>query len=257
MIDAHIHLDEYKAEEIDQYILRWQEKGVKAVVAVSSNLASSYRIVELKKKYPDFIYAAIGFHPEQKQPTEKELMEWVQLLKIERASISAIGEIGLPHYELDRLGGQSYLQRYIPFLDYLVQIAVQEELPVLLHGVHDKVEPILEILIRNHVKKAHFHWLKAPLEMIKKIISRGYFISVTPEVCYRSRDQELLSAIPLSHLLLETDGPWSYQGPFIDRETEPLMVREIAAFVAQAKRTTPEKVIEICQSNVQRLFLCR
>ncbi len=62
MIDAHIHLEQY--DNIEKEIDKWRLSGIKGVIAVSNDLASSYRTLELQTKYKDFIYAAVGFHPE-------------------------------------------------------------------------------------------------------------------------------------------------------------------------------------------------
>ncbi|MEW5322846.1 TatD family hydrolase [Geobacillus thermoleovorans] len=46
MIDAHIHLEQYT--DIDEQINHWQEAGITGVVAVSTDLRSSCRTLELK-----------------------------------------------------------------------------------------------------------------------------------------------------------------------------------------------------------------
>ncbi|GAA3328052.1 hypothetical protein GCM10020331_070470 [Ectobacillus funiculus] len=45
---------------------------------------------------------------------------------------------------------------------------------------------------------------------MKQITDSGYYISVTPEACYRERDQDLIRHVPLKQLLTETDGPWPF-----------------------------------------------
>ncbi|WP_025028889.1 TatD family hydrolase [Caldalkalibacillus mannanilyticus] len=257
MIDAHIHLDQYDLKEMDRYVTTWQEKGVNGVIAVSSDLASSYKTLELHSQYPTFIYPAIGFHPEKELPSSAEFTEWIQLLRKERESIVAIGEVGLPHYELSRLGGAPYLERAIAFFETIVKLAVVENLPLLLHAVYDKVERALSILERNQVEAAHFHWLKAPAHLVSKIVKRGYFVSVTPEVCYRKRDQELVDLIPLTLLLVETDGPWPYSGLFEGRETTPVLLHEIVRCVAMLKGMDVDTIDEACQNNAQKLLAYR
>ncbi|MED0669958.1 TatD family hydrolase [Aneurinibacillus aneurinilyticus] len=67
-IDAHLHLDQYPESETDKLISEWRSVGITGLVAVSTNLASAYRTLELKHRYPDFVYAAVGYHPEQALP---------------------------------------------------------------------------------------------------------------------------------------------------------------------------------------------
>uniref|UniRef100_C5D2F1 TatD-related deoxyribonuclease n=1 Tax=Geobacillus sp. (strain WCH70) TaxID=471223 RepID=C5D2F1_GEOSW len=200
MIDAHLHLDQYS--DIEEEIKKWQEAGIAAVVAVSTDLRSSYRTLELKQKFPDFIYAAIGFHPEQPLPSSLEWEEWLRLLQIERPHLSAIGEVGLPYYSAEAV---LRFSDYRDFFEQIVRTAAAASLPLAIHAVYDKASTALHILQKNKIKKAHFHWLKAEPAIIERIVACGYFISITPEVCYRTRDQKLLSRVPIKQLLLETD----------------------------------------------------
>ncbi|MCC3358579.1 TatD family hydrolase [Bacillus sp. REN16] len=230
MIDAHIHLEQYEDTILPVQIEKWQEAGVKGVIAVSNDLPSSYRTLELHEKFPGFVHPAIGFHPEQPLPIEQEYLEWERLVQAERKKIVAIGEIGLPHYNLEKLPFS--LEHYYDFLIRCLEVAVQQQLPVTLHAVHDKAEMVFDLLLKKQVAAAHYHWLKAPDEVIIKIVEAGYFISVTPEVCYRTRDQKLAKQVPLSQLLIETDGPWPYEEEFKNQPTTPLFLRCILSHLS-------------------------
>ncbi|MEH7383498.1 TatD family hydrolase [Bacillus sp. JJ1533] len=230
MIDAHIHLEQYEAKKLPAQIENWQEAGVKGVIAVSNDLPSSYRTLELQGKFPNFVHAAVGFHPEQPLPLEQDFVEWERLVQIERKKIVAIGEIGLPHYNLEKLPVS--LEHYSDLLTRCLEVAALHQLPVALHAVHDKAEMVFDHLQDKQITEAHFHWLKAPEDVINKIVKAGYFISVTPEVCYRSRDQMLAKQVPLSQLLIETDGPWPYEGEFKNQSTSPLFLRSIVSQLA-------------------------
>lgn len=253
MIDAHIHLDQYLNNHFEDELKRWREAGLKKVVAVSTSLASSYQTLELKHKYPDFVIAAIGFHPEQSIPTEREMLEWLSLLHAERSSIAAIGEVGLPHYQLESLGAGA-LEVHLGQLQQFAQLAVHERLPIILHAVHDKAALALNILRKEGIKLAHFHWLKASKETTEQILQAGYFVSLTPEVCYRTRDQELVKLVPLEQLLLETDGPWPFAGPFQELPTTPLMIKESATKVAQLKQLSTRELLAQCERNMKNLY---
>jgi TatD DNase family protein len=253
MIDTHIHLDKYPRDHLDKLIEEWRVGGVEGVVAVSTDLASAYDTLKLKEMYPEFIYVALGYHPEQALPQGQELNELRSLIKAERNRIVAIGEIGLPHYELQALGNPP-LEVYLELLQNFCELAVEQELPLVLHAVHDKAELALNLLAQNNVVKAHFHWLKAPDHIAKKIVHAGYYISVTPEVCYRERDQKLVEQVPLQQLLLETDGPWQYSKSFSTRKTTPLFLHEVVAKVGEIKKVPPKDVKEVCTLNSLSCF---
>jgi TatD DNase family protein len=252
MIDAHIHLNQYGLPEADRLIEEWINSGVRKVVAVSTDLASSYETLTLKRRYPTFIYAAVGYHPEQPIPSEKDVLEMLSLIKSERHLVSAIGEVGLPHYTLSNHSNP--INEYMDILSLFMDYAKKEDLPVLLHAVHDKAYPALQLLNKYNLTKAHFHWLKAPVEIVDKIIKAGYFISVTPEVCYRERDQRLAETVPLNQLLLETDGPWSFGGPFVQEKTTPKLLLPTAKQVASLKGISLEELLQQCRLNIVTLF---
>jgi TatD DNase family protein len=99
-----------------------------------------------------------------------------------------------------------------------------------------------------------FHWHKSTPETTAAICKAGYFISVTPEVCYRERDQQLVQAVPLGNLLLESDGPWPYRGEFSGQVTTSALVARVAEKVAELKHVAVEEVQAVTTNNAARLF---
>lgn len=57
----------------------------------------------MSEQFPHFVFPCIGWHPEQRLPTEQETLELLQLIKTEQDWIVGIGEIGLPYYKHDQL----------------------------------------------------------------------------------------------------------------------------------------------------------
>ncbi|SFE74707.1 TatD family hydrolase [Alteribacillus iranensis] len=252
MIDSHIHLHLY--DEVEARIEKWREYGVEKVVAVSSDLASSYRTLELKERFPDFILAGVGFHPEKPIPPRADIEEWKCLLHVERDNISCVGEIGLPHYELGTL--PETLAHHAEVFKEYIAAARTYRLPVALHAVHDKAAVAYDILQEEAPRlPAHFHWLKAPTDVVKKMARAGYFISVTPEVCYRERDQRLAALIPDDQLLIETDGPWPFRGPFSGELTTPLLLKKVISFLAGQRKEERDSLRAQLAKNALRLYV--
>ncbi|PWA12866.1 TatD family deoxyribonuclease [Pueribacillus theae] len=254
MIDAHIHLDQYPTEQIADQIKRWKEGGINGVVAVSTDLHSCYHTLSLAERFPDFVYPCLGWHPEQRLPTDKELNELIQLIRTEKHRINGVGEIGLPHYSLKQLGNPP-LEPYIELFTILTCEAKAQELPVAVHAVHNKAPLALAVLKEEKMTKAHFHWLKAEAEVLKEIIHEGYFISVTPEVCYRERDKRLVQSTPMGQLLLETDGPWPFSGPFSGKSTTPLFLFDSLEKVAAIKGKSIVEAKFQLRQNIEKLYL--
>lgn len=253
MIDAHLHLDQYTAEEIDRFIEQWRNAGIEGVVAVSKDLASSYRTLELKQQYPDFVYAAVGHHPEQPPPDESDANELLALIECEREQISAVGEVGLPHYSLDKWG-TDLLEKQRALLAAFMREAKKLDLPLALHAVHDKVQPVLDMLLSDKIERAHFHWLKADSQTLQEVFDSGYSLSLTPEVCYRERDKEVARLAPLEQMMIETDGPWPFSGPFEGIPTTPMFLKDVVRKIAELKNCPETKIMEQTVKNTKKIY---
>ncbi|KEO83458.1 TatD family hydrolase [Tumebacillus flagellatus] len=254
MIDAHLHVEMYPDEELESLIETWREGGIESVVAVSTGLRSSYRTLELQVRYPDFVRAAVGMHPEYPVPPERDVTELLALIRQERHRLVAVGEVGLPHYEVEKLGAGA-LEAWTELLGTFAETAREHDLPLVLHAVHNKAPLAFQALQRHGVTRAHFHWLKAAPDDLQQILDAGYYVSVTPDVCHRERDQRLASLVPLPQLLLETDGPWPHEGPvFGGRRTTPLFLQEMVGPVARLKHLMPEELVRRVRGNTAACY---
>ena len=68
------------------------------------------------------------------------------------------------------------------------------------------------------------------------MIKNGYFISVTPDVCYEKEIQRLVHLYPLEQMMVETDGPWPFEGPFQSQITHPSMIHQSIKVIADIKK---------------------
>lgn len=209
----------------------WQTSGVEGVLAVSVDRPSSERTLELKERFPGFVFAALGEHPEWPLSSEREFYSLLDLIRSERGRISAIGEVGLPHYHRKD-------QKPLAMERFRIWSSLSRELslPLALHAVYEGAEEALLVLREEGVTRAHFHWLKAADEVVVEILAAGYHISVTPEVCYRERARELARQVRGRGfpLLFETDGPWPYEGPFAGEPSDPSWLSKVIRCTAEA-----------------------
>ena len=197
----------------------------------------------------------MGLHPERPDASWEEVEAVLEQLRAHRDRIAALGEVGLPHYALlDGSMSAEQAYRHEAFLHALVKGAVALGLPVVLHAPHAAADKALAVVQRYEPSGVVFHWHKGSPETTAAICEAGYFVSVTPEVCYRERDRQLVRAVPLRNLLLESDGPWPYGGEFTGQLTTPAVVARLAAEVARLKAVGLEEVRNAVWENAQRLF---
>jgi len=255
LIDAHCHLASPHYHDVEGLIRRSRKAGIVGVIAVGSDLVSSRNVLELQEKYPDFVFAAAGIHPERASVSQKEVEAVCRLIEEEQSRLVAVGEIGLPYYSVG--GGEvteGLLEERKELLKQFLKVARKVKLPVVLHAPHSCANLALSLLQEVGIERAMFHWHKAPQEVTQAIVQHHYFISLTPELCYRERDQEIAKQVPLSNLLLETDGPWPFKGEFEGKETEPPFIVRAAQKVAEMKGVDLEEVGKSTFENSVRLF---
>jgi TatD DNase family protein len=254
LIDTHIHLTSPRYSDVAGLVARAQQAGIAGAVAAAVDEASSQGILALLDAFPSFVLGGLGVHPER-QVADDETARVIALIRRERARLVAIAEVGLPWYSIrERPDRDTLIAAAAPRLRRFLQLAHELDLAVVLHAPHDTAGPALALLKAEGVRRAVFHWHKATPEVTQAIVEQGYYISVTPETCYRQRDQELVAAVPLSHLVLETDGPWPYNGEFEGRLTEPTFLGRIVDAVATIKRLERDEVAELVAANARRLF---
>jgi TatD DNase family protein len=254
MIDSHIHLDADPYADREGVIKRARAAGVTAAVVPGVSPESNRRVLELSADYRGFVKPALGLHPERPEITDSDVAATLAMLEVWRDSICAVGEVGLPWYgeAARRPGarekGQAILARF-------ARAAADLELALILHCPHGTAANALAIIRSAGVRRAVFHWHKSDEATTREIIEAGYFVSLTPEVVYRERDQALARIVPLGNLLVETDGPWPYGGPFAGQVTEPAMLARAVAALARIKGESERAVAEATAENTRLLFL--
>jgi TatD DNase family protein len=254
LIDTHIHLTSPRYTDLPGLVARAQQAGIAGVVAAAVDEASSHQVLALLDAFPSFVLGGLGVHPER-QIAEDETARVIALIRRECSRVVAIAEVGLPWYTVrGRADRDRLIAAAEPRLRRFLQLARELDLAVVLHAPHDTAERALALLTVEGVARAVFHWHKATSDVTRAIVEQGYYISVTPETCYRQRDQELVAVVPLSHLVIETDGPWPYNGDFEGRPTEPTFLGPVVDAIAKIKNVAREVVGDIVAQNTRRLF---
>jgi len=257
MIDAHIHLEQYDAETIQQMLKELPERGIEALLAVSMNLESCLRTERLVQRFPDIIKPAYGFHPEQPLPKEDELKTLLEWIENRAGKFAAIGEIGLPYYsrlEAHERGEEFDSEPYIVVLDTFLGLAAKLQKPVVLHAVYEDALIVCDLLEKHEIHRAHFHWFKGPEEAVRRMIANGYYISFTPDIVYEPEIQELARRYPPELVMAETDGPWPFEGPFAGRTTHPSMILDVAAAWGSLHGISPSQAEKILTANSVKFY---
>ncbi|WP_028392681.1 TatD family hydrolase [Bacillus cihuensis] len=252
IIDAHIHFDQYSESARSTILKDLQAYKVEALISVSTNLASSQRNLALAEM-DQRIKPAFGFHPEQELPGDWELSQICSFLDEHKNQMVAVGEVGLPYY-LRIEHPDIQVEPYIEILDVFVKQASKLNKPIILHAVYDDAPVVCDLLEKHSVTKAHFHWFKGDAKTIQRMIQNGYYISVTPDCLYETEIQQLIKEYSLDKLMVETDGPWPFEGSFKNTMTHPKMIHRSIQLIAEIKKVPVEKVYVDIYGNTKTFY---
>ncbi|MCM8757652.1 MAG: TatD family hydrolase [Candidatus Omnitrophica bacterium] len=245
LIDTHAHL--YEISDLKQVLKRAKDFGITKVISVSSNLETSKINLKLSNQYNEpKIYLALGIHPQNL--AIEELEELKLLIAKNIKCIVALGEIGLDFW-IKEAKQEDKKNLQIKILEEQLDLAYNFGFPVIIHS-RGAWKECFEIISSIDIKKVVFHWYSGPLDILKEIIERGYFISATPSCEYSRQHQEAIKYTPLENLLLETDSPLIYK----EWQAEPKDILKVLKGVASLKSISEEKLAKITTQNAIELF---
>ena len=210
LFDTHAHMDDRAFDADRAQLLRaLPEQGISYLMNPGCSLASSRNADALSKEY-DYIYAAVGSHPDAADEVNEEVLEEYRKLCKQNPKIRAIGEIGLDyHYEdIPRDLQQKAFRAQM-------ELAAELQLPVIVHE-RDAHADGMQIVSEFSAVTGVFHCYSGSLEMAKWLIDRGWYIGFTGVLTFKNAKKaiEVAANIPLERLVLETDCPYMAPEPF-------------------------------------------
>ena len=245
MIDTHAHILNEYYENIDELIKELKEKNVLYVLNASSNYEEAIEILDLSKKYNNFILPVIGIHPESVNESNK--LNDLEKLIIEN-KIYAVGEIGLDYYWVkDNKEEQKEL-----FIKQ-IKLAQKYNLPIVVH-TRDAIQDTFDIL-KEYKVKGIIHAYSGSVEMAHEFIKYGYKLGIGGVLTFKnSKLFEVIKEIDLENIVLETDSPYLTPEPFRGKQNNPFNVYYVAKKIAEIKNITLEAVIEKTTQNAISFF---
>jgi TatD DNase family protein len=248
LIDTHAHLDEI--EDLGAALAAAKEAGVAAIIAVGSDIPSNRKVLELAEAYPGFVYAALGWHPWYIR--ESDIEASLDFIESHITETVAVGEVGLDYHKRVRAAADKDLQQRV--LRDILKIAGEHGKPALVHSRY-AWRDALEAVAGAGLEKAVFHWYTGTSGVLRDIIARGYYVSVTPAVAYHEEHRRAVKETPLERLLLETDAPVVYaRGRDNEFTAGPADVLRSLRGAAALKGISEAEMAEITTENARRLF---
>ena len=246
---AHYYDDAFDADR-DALLSALPEKGVALVVCPGCDLESSRQCVDLAERY-DYIYAAVGFHPENLEGASLTDLDQIRTLAA-HPRVKAIGEVGLDYYWVKSPEDRAFSR---DFFDAQLSLAEELDLPVIVHD-RDAHRDCLDIVKAHPNARGVFHCCALSAEDAKVALDRGWLLSFTGNITFANarRVPEVIRCAPMDRIMLETDAPYMAPVPHRGERCDSSLIPLTAAAIAQLKGLTVEEVLAITLENGKRFF---
>ena len=247
IIDSHAHYNDRRFNGLlDKLLLEQKQLGVKKIINCGCDFESIEACLDIGKRF-DFCYTAVGFHPENLPHTDIDIDKLRRYATLEK--VCAIGEIGLDyHWRSDNKEAQKKA-----FLDQL-SLACELSLPAIIHD-REAHGDLLDIL-RQEKPKGVVHCFSGSVEMALEAVELGLYIGIGGVITFKNAKKlvEVVKAVPIERILLETDAPYLAPEPFRGKLNHSALIIYVAQAISNIKQIPADEVINITSKNSEDLF---
>ncbi|MGL5290618.1 MAG: TatD family hydrolase [Vibrionaceae bacterium] len=251
-VDSHCHLDklDYNSlhADVKSVVANAKARGVAHILCVGVSLESFLPMQRLIAPF-DNVFAACGVHPlDLSGPIDIALLEQYASMP----NVVALGETGLDYY----YDHKSKLEQQQAFAQHIF-VAKKLDKPLIVHTRMAKNDTLSQLKAEGAQQVGGvLHCFTEDLPMAKAAIDLGFYISISGIVTFNKAAElkEVVKALPLDRLLIETDSPYLAPVPFRGKENQPAYVKEVADYIGVLKGMSGEQIGQITTDNFFRLF---
>lgn len=249
LIDTHTHLfsDSFDQDR-DAVVARALAAGINQMLLPNIDKNSIGPLLELADRYPAHCLPMMGLHPGSVEDDYREQLD-LHYSWFAKRSFVAVGEIGIDLYwRQDNLVAQTDA--------FLTQVSWAQEfdLPVVIHS-RDSTPILLELLADKPVRGV-FHCFSGTAEEARTIVDRGMYIGLGGVLTYKNNDalRAVVKAVPLEHIVLETDSPYLPPVPYRGKRNESSYMIAVAETLCTIFGQGMDKIAVATSQNAQKLF---
>ncbi len=254
IFDTHAHYDDEAFDEDRDALLKsLPQHGVGKVVNVGASMRGARATYQLMQKY-DFLYGAIGIHPDEVGELDDTKMEELRTMLSHKKAV-AVGEIGLDYY-WDK---ESHEQQKKWFAAQM-ELALSMELPINVHS-RDAAQDTFDAIRAHHAGKPGFcggiiHCYSGSVEMAREYVKLGYSIGIGGVVTFKNARvlKEVAADIPLERIVVETDCPYLAPVPHRGKRNSSLYLPYVIEEIARIREISPEEVEDATYKNALRIY---
>ncbi|HTP57145.1 MAG TPA: TatD family hydrolase [Candidatus Paceibacterota bacterium] len=241
-IDSHCH-PQFPHYDADRSIViqRALDAGV-GMICVGTDLATSVQAVRLAEEFPP-VWASVGLHPNDASEERYDERDYERLIM--HPKVIAMGEIGLDfHRQHDPEVQERLLRRQLELAG--------SRLPCIIHcrDAHQRMSELL----REYQARGVIHSFTGTSDEALSYVRMGWYIGLNGIVSFSAEYEEMVKALPMERILLETDAPYLAPVPHRGRRNEPLYVLDVADRIATIRGTSGKAITDQCLMNTYTCF---
>ena len=247
--DTHAHYDDEAFEEDREPLLsRLNGEGIDYIIDPGCDLKSSQAALALAEHY-SFVYAAVGFHPEELEKYCEIDFQQIEKLAAHPKCV-AIGEIGLDYYR-----DASHKTEQKVLFRRQIDLALALDKPVIVHD-REAHGDCLKIVRDYPGLRGVFHCYSGSTEMAEELLKLGWYLGFDGPVTYKNARKalEVLALCPLERLLIETDSPYLSPVPMRGKRNDSGNLPYVVEKIAEIKGLSHEAVAAATLANGCHLF---
>lgn len=250
-IDTHCHL--YVAEfdhDRGEMIRRALDSGVHKMMLPNIDVQSIPGMMELVNAFPGRCFPMIGLHPCSVKGDFKQVLDSMEQ-ELASGTFFGVGETGI-----DLFWDTTFKQQQIEAFERQIGWAKKWRLPVIIHS-RESLDLTIEVIERHHDQdlKGIFHCFSGTKEQIDRIEALGFKVGIGGVVTFKKAGlAEILTQIPLSMMVLETDAPYLAPVPYRGKRNEPSYLDLIGQKIADVLDMPLEEVARITSENAEAVY---
>ncbi len=261
VVDNHTHLDisregnEVSLDDIAAPLRAAAAVGVDRVVQVGCDLPGAEFAVAAAERYPS-VLAGVAIHPNEAPGLAAEGRLDAALARIEELAahprVRVVGETGLDHY---RTGPQGHAVQEESFRRH-IDLAKRTGLTLQIHDRDAHAEVLRVLGDEGAPENTVMHCFSGGLEMARECVGRGYHLSFSGTVTFKSAKdlRDALAVTPLELLLVETDAPYLTPHPWRGAANSPMLVPVTVRVMASVLGVAVPTLCEALSENAERLY---
>ena len=244
--DTHCHMFKEYYENFDEIIKSMKSNKINRVFNNGVDAPSNWEVLSYLKQY-DFMYGAIGIHPEYVNAYTEEDLKFVEE-HLNDDKVIAIGEIGLDYHY-----GKEDKDKQIKLFEYQLALAEKYNKPVIVHS-RDATQDTIECMKKYKVRGV-MHSFSGSYETAQIYIKMGLLLGINGVITFKNCNlKDIYDKIDLSNIVLETDSPYLTPVPFRGEQNNPAHVLDVAKYVAELKGISLEELSKVTNDNIKRCF---